>query len=102
MRLWDAHTGRQILTLARGVAGEVGAETKFCFRMLHEAYRGVGGRLAFSPDGTRLAYDAADSTVRVLALDIADLIDLARSRLTRSFTQDECESYLHKITCPGS
>jgi len=42
----------------------------------------VGGKLAFSPDGTRLAYSAADGTVRVLALDIDDLIRLGKE--TRS------------------
>jgi WD40 repeat protein len=102
VRLWDVGTGRQTLTLAGGVAGEVGAESKFCFRTLKVAYLGVGGKLAFSPDGTRLAYTAADGTVRVLALDIDDLIELARSRLTRSWTQDECETYLHRDTCPTS
>ena len=100
VRLWDVRTGRQVLTLADGVAGEVGAETKFCFRTIHEAYLGVGGRLAFSPNGTRLAYDAADGTVHVLALDIDDLIQVARSRLTRWWTPDECEAYLHRETCP--
>ncbi len=55
----------------------------------------MGGKLAFSPDGTRLAYAAADGTVRVLALDIDDLIHLARSRLTRSWTPEECRTYLH-------
>jgi WD40 repeat protein len=102
VRLWDVGTGRQTLTLASGVAGEVGPDSKFCFRTLKVAYLGVGGKLAFSPDGTRLAYTAADGTVRVLALDIDDLIDLARSRLTRSWTQDECETYLHRDTCPDS
>jgi WD40 repeat protein len=61
-----------------------------------------GGKLAFSPDGTRLAYTAADGTVRVLALDIDDLIQLARSRLTRSWRQDECETYLNRDTCSDS
>jgi WD40 repeat protein len=100
VRLWNVDSGRQQLTLAREVAGEVGAESKFCFRTDRDAYLGVGGKLAFSPDGTRLAYMAADGTVRVLALNIDDLIDLARSRLTRSWTRDECETYLHRETCP--
>jgi WD40 repeat protein len=102
VRLWDVGTGRQMLTLASGVAGEVGAESKFCFRTLQVAYLGVGGKLAFSPDGARLAYTAADGTVRVLALDIDDLIELARSRLTRTWTEGECETYLHRDTCPAS
>jgi hypothetical protein len=58
--------------------------------------------LAFSPDGARLAYTAIDGTVRVLALDIEDLISLARSRLTRSWIREECETYLHRETCPLS
>ncbi len=102
VRLWDVGTGRQMLTLASGVAAEVGSESKFCFRAFREAYLGVGGRLTFSPDGTRLAYAAADGTVRVLALDIDDLIHLARSRLTRSWTPDECRVYLHLETCPST
>jgi WD40 repeat protein len=102
VRLWDVGTGQQTLTLASGVAGEVGTESKFCFRTLKVAYLGVGGKLAFSPDGTRLAYTAADGTARVLALDINDLMDLAQSRLTRSWTQDECETYLHRENCPSS
>jgi WD40 repeat protein len=102
VRLWDLRTGRQTLTLASGVAGEVGAESKFCFRTLRVAYLGVGGKLAFSPDGSRLAYTAADGSVRVLALDIDDLIDLARFRLTRSWTLNECQTYLHRDTCPDS
>jgi WD40 repeat protein/DNA-binding SARP family transcriptional activator len=99
VRLLNVGSGRQTLTLATGVAGEVGGESKFCFRTLKAAYLGVGGKLAFNPDGTRLAYTAADGTVSVLALDIDDLIDLARSRLTRSWTQEECETYLHRETC---
>jgi WD40 repeat protein/DNA-binding SARP family transcriptional activator len=102
VRLWDVRTGWQTLTLGSGVAAEVGAESKFCFRTLRVAYLGVGGKLAFSPDGSRLAYTVADGTVRVLALDIDDLIDLARSRLTRSWTQDECKTYLHRVTCTDS
>ena len=100
VRLWDLRTGQQLLTLASGVAGEVGDRSKFCFRRNRNAYLGVGGKLAFSPDGTRLAYTAADGTVRVLALNIDDLIHLARSRLTRSWTQDECITYLHLDGCP--
>lgn len=38
--------------------------------------------------------------VRVWALDIDQLIDLARSRVTRPLTGDECRQYLHASTCP--
>ena len=42
--------------------------------------------LAFSPDGTRLASSSVDGTTRVYAVDVDDLVALARSRLTRWFT----------------
>jgi WD40 repeat protein len=51
VRLWDLGTGRQKLTLASGVAGEVGDESKFCFRTLHKAYLGVGESLRSAPTG---------------------------------------------------
>jgi len=59
VRLWDARTLDPIMKLATD----------------------ADGKLAFSSDGTRLAYTARGDLVRVLALDIDDLIDLARSRL---------------------
>jgi WD40 repeat protein len=79
IRLWDSRTLEPLLTLAREAEG----------------------KLAFSQDGSRLAYTAADGTVRVVALSVVDLIELARSRLARSWTQDECRIYLHLETCPA-
>jgi WD40 repeat protein/serine/threonine protein kinase len=60
------------------------------------------GKLAFSPDGARLAYAAEDEMVRVLALRTEDLIELAEARLTRSWTKDECRTYLHAERCPAT
>ena len=54
----------------------------------------------FNPDGTRLAYEAEGGVVRVLALPIDDLIDVAHSRLRRSLTVEECQRYLHVDQCP--
>jgi WD40 repeat protein len=72
IRLWHGDRLEQILTLAtdapRIAWGPDGAR--------------AGGRLAFSPDGSRLAYTADDGMVRVLALRTVDLLELARSRLT--------------------
>jgi WD40 repeat protein len=59
VRLWDAKTLEPRLVLARDGAG----------------------KLAFSGDGSRLAYAAIDGRVRVIALRTADLLDLARARL---------------------
>jgi WD40 repeat protein len=58
------------------------------------------GGLAFSPDGTRLASRAYDG-IRIWALDIDDLLDIARRNVTRSLTDAECRRYLHLPGCPA-
>jgi hypothetical protein len=60
------------------------------------------GKVAFSPDGTRLAYAAEGGVVRLLALRVDDLIELARSRLHRSLTDEECRRYIHVDRCPST
>ena len=80
-KIWDTASGQVILTLV-GPRGGV---------------RGV----AFNPDGTRLATAAGDGTVRVYLLRIEDLIGLARSRVTRPLTDQECQQYLHVASCPA-
>jgi hypothetical protein len=41
-----------------------------------------------------------DGTVQVYALDIPELLNLARSRVTRTFTAEECQRYFQSPTCP--
>jgi len=80
-RIWDATNGQGLLTLTG-----------------HDGYIDT---VSFSPDGKFLATGSfQDGTVRVYILDIMDVAVLARSRLTRSFTLEECQKYLHQITCP--
>jgi WD40 repeat protein len=79
-KLWDAASGAELLTL-RGHEGRVTG-------------------CAFSPDGTRLATSGNDGTARVYLLNLDELIALAKSRLTRSLTTDECQKYLHIEQCP--
>ncbi|MGB8648208.1 MAG: adenylate/guanylate cyclase domain-containing protein [Anaerolineae bacterium] len=57
-------------------------------------------RAVFSPDGTRLATASRDGTVRIYALPIQDLMQIARTRVTRMLTVDECQKYLHAPQCP--
>jgi hypothetical protein len=56
--------------------------------------------VAFSPDGKRLAIGAADGVVRVYVLPVDELEAVARSRLTRGWTKDECAQYLPGGRCP--
>jgi WD40 repeat protein len=51
--------------------------------------------LDFSPDGKRLASAAPDGLVRVWALDLDELIRIARENVTRELSDDECRQYLH-------
>jgi WD40 repeat protein/DNA-binding SARP family transcriptional activator len=82
-RVWDAATGQDLLTLT-GPGPE----------------EGISG-LAFSPDGHHLA-TGGDYAVRIYELRLDDLVALARSRVTRNLTRDECQQYLHQEQCPDS
>ena len=93
IKIWDAASGAELLTLT-GHTDRVYS-------------------VAFSPEcvsppaapakwcGTQLASASADSTVRMYVLPIDRLIDLARQRVTRGFTPEECHKYLHRSDCPG-
>ncbi|MBI1256449.1 MAG: protein kinase, partial [Chloroflexi bacterium] len=79
-RLWDAASGQELLTLYGPAEGTA--------------------RVAFSPDGKHLATENEDGTTRIYILDIDELIALAQSRLTRTWTVAECQRYLHTDICP--
>ncbi len=76
--VWEAASGEALLTLHHSA----------------EVYR-----LAFSPDAKRLATTSTDSKVSVFLLDIEDLMALARTRVTRSLTPEECQRYLPGEPC---
>ena len=56
--------------------------------------------VAFSPDGKRLATASQDGTVQVYTLDPRELLNLARSRVTRALTAEECQRYFQSTTSP--
>jgi WD40 repeat protein len=79
VRVFDAGSGAQLQVLrARGVV-------EF-------------DKVVFSPDGMMLA-SSADDGIRVWALDIDDLIEIARHNVTRSLSDEECRQYLHVAAC---
>ena len=81
VRLFDAESGEEVLLL-RG-------------------HRGTVERMVFSPDGSMLAsMSGDDEMVRVWALDIDDLLEIARREVTRSLTDAECRQFLHVDVCP--
>jgi WD40 repeat protein len=57
------------------------------------------GGVAFSPDGVKLASTSWCDGVRIWALDIDDLLEIARREAGRSLTDEECRQYLHVDEC---
>lgn len=53
----------------------------------------------FSPDSRRLASLDEGGAVRVWTLDLDELIQIARSRLTRGLADEECRQYLRQEGC---
>ena len=79
-KLWDVGTGAEILTLPGNGAGVTG--------------------VAFNPSNGGTTIAVASGITRLFRLNIEDLLALAYSRVTRSFTPAECRRYLHVDQCP--
>ena len=79
-KVWDAESGKEMLTLSN--------------------HSNAVNSVVYSPDSKRLATASDDSTVQVYALDPRELLDLARGRVTRNLTPDECKRYFPSGTCP--
>jgi DNA-binding SARP family transcriptional activator/WD40 repeat protein len=57
--------------------------------------------VAFNADGSRLTVIYSDGRIIVHAITLEDVIEIARGRVTRGFTREECRTYLHVSTCPA-
>ncbi|MGD2159139.1 MAG: hypothetical protein PVG32_19835, partial [Anaerolineales bacterium] len=53
-----------------------------------------------SPDGEIVYTSCWDGLMRAFILDVDELIELAESRVTRSLTEEECQTFLHLDQCP--
>jgi WD40 repeat protein/DNA-binding SARP family transcriptional activator len=80
LRLWDADDGALVLSVGNGLLSHTS--------------------VALTKDGGVMAASATDGTVRLYLMRIDDLVRLARSRVTRSLTSEECRIFLHRETCP--
>ena len=80
VRLFDADTGASQLSL-RGSGCAVEGVT-------------------FSPDGTKLASTSSCDGVRIWALDLDDLLEIARREAGRAITDEECRQCLHVVSRP--
>jgi len=72
-RVWDAGTGE--------------------VRFILPGYTGRVTGAAWSPDGRRIFSAGADGTTRQYMVGISDLLALAQSRVTRTFTPQERFTY---------
>jgi len=116
--VWDASTGKQLRLLATGApvtelvfsrdGGRlaIGTIDQSSSTRIRDWPSGVealklpegGIRVAFSPDGKLLAGVQPEPTpfVHIWTLDPERLLLIARHRVTRSLTEDECRRYLHR------
>ena len=81
VRLFEADTGAQQLVLP--------------------GFGCVVSRVAFSPDGKKLASASPCGGLRVWALDIGDLLEIARQEVTRTLTDEECRQLPSRRSMPA-
>jgi serine/threonine protein kinase/DNA-binding SARP family transcriptional activator/WD40 repeat protein len=80
VRLWDLRSGKALQDIPFGEPVE---------------------NVEYLDDRHLLVAPANGGDVQVLTLDVDELLRIARRRLTRGFTQEECRTYLHVDTCPS-
>jgi WD40 repeat protein/uncharacterized membrane protein len=63
-------------------------------------HQGNVTEVEISPDGKIVYSGSWDGLMRGFLLEVDELVELAESRLTRAFTEEECQTYLHLDRCP--
>jgi len=122
VRIWNANTGELLKTLTGhtstigaphfspddtriitgGADGLVYIWNAFTGQVLLQI-EGFNNGFDFTPDGKRaVVYGDDRTTIKVITLAIDELVQIAKSRLTRTWTLEECQKYLHTDTCPSA
>jgi WD40 repeat protein/serine/threonine protein kinase len=78
-RLWDLDTGEMSVQLTDQLLPLEGIE--------------------FSPNGRQVVTAGGDGTVRVYVVNLEELMNMARAKLSRDFTQEECQRYSQLLSC---
>ena len=98
-------TGGRMLATTSGFDGRV-AVWDFATeeRVLELELDGTVSVLGFSPDSRHLAVGLFEPrgslhAIRILALDPAELVKLARTRVTRTLSDEECRAFLQRDDC---
>ena len=64
--------------------------------------RGADAGSAVDPAERHLLVTPTDGPdVYVMTVDVDELLEIARSRVTRDLTDEECQTYLHVDACPS-
>jgi WD40 repeat protein/DNA-binding SARP family transcriptional activator len=103
-RIWDlsySPDGAKLYTAAERGIMEWDVETGRVLVQLSSVEAWQGFRMALSPNGTRLAAPTAAGSVSLYALQLEDLLEIARPLVSRTFTDQECRQFLHLERCPS-
>ena len=72
-KVWNANTGQELMTLT--------------------GHDGIVWSAAYSPDGYRIATASKRGIVQIYTTDMDELLEIAKSRVTRQLTAEEKERY---------